>query len=284
MLVRPAAPLILLGTFGLALLQACSLPDVMVDGPPEESSSSDNQTADRDAAALNDAGIDDATVVQRDASAPPEAKPGAKDAKDAEEVTPKPEAGGHDAETPRDASTTMPPMDAAMAPLPSEDDAGPETDIGNIFAAWPMPDAFPGSQTGPSYGTRANVVIDSITRLEWQAQLPKVYPGCTGMHPNGMQGDCCTWLEAAAYCKSYGEQFGQTGWRLPTKIELESIVDETKYAPAIDTFYFPETPIHAFWTSTSFTGLADNAYYVGFGTGVSSFTETKSKADVRCVR
>jgi hypothetical protein len=276
MLVRPAVPLIVLGTFGLALLQACSLPDVMVDGPSEKSSSSDNQTADRDAAAASTASMDAATDMQ------PEPKP---DAKDAGNATPKPDAGGRDAETPRDAGTPPPPpTDADMTPSTNEDDAGPEEDVGNIFAAWPMPDAFPGSQTAPSYGTRANAVIDSITRLEWQRELPKVYPGCTGMHPEGTQGDCCTWLEAAAYCKSYGAAFGQTGWRLPTKIELESIVDETKYAPSIDTFYFPETPKHAFWTGTMFPGLPNNAYYVGFATGLTSFGETKLKADVRCVR
>lgn len=278
MRVRLASPLLLLGSLGLALLQACSLPDVMVDGEPsEKSSSTDSQTSERDAAALTDAGVDAGPDMQKDASPPPEPKP------DAGKITPKPEAGGPAPAMQMDAGP-QPPPDAAPTPPPSDEDAGPEVDVGNIFAAWPMPDAFPGSQTSPSYGTRANAVIDTVTRLEWQAQLPQVYPGCSGMHPGGVQGDCCTWLEAAAYCKTYGEMFGQTGWRVPTKIELESIVDETKYSPAIDEFFFPETPNHAFWTSTLFTGLADNAYYVGFATGLSSFGETKFKADVRCVR
>jgi L-lactate utilization protein LutB len=41
-------------------------------------------------------------------------------------------------------------------------------------------------------------------------------------------------------------------WRLPTKIELESIVDETWTMPAIDPQAFPNTPTAGagFWTAS----------------------------------
>lgn len=178
MLVRPGALNfnLLLGTFGLAPLGACSLPDVMVDKGSSETSPSDGgaaDRADRDAAAPDDAGKGAANNVR--ATAPIEA--GAKVPNRSEE--PMPDAGP---DKKREAGTMTPKetdagvarpsqlMDAATSPAASDDDAGPAQDVGNIFAAWPMPDAFPGSQTQPSYGTRANAVIDTITRLEWQQE------------------------------------------------------------------------------------------------------------------
>ena len=40
------------------------------------------------------------------------------------------------------------------------------------------------------------------------------------------------------------------GWRMPTVHELLSIVDRTRYDPAIDTHRFPDTRSDLYWTST----------------------------------
>jgi hypothetical protein len=155
----------------------------------------------------------------------------------------------------------------------------------HTFADWPMPDAVTGALTAPSFGTRSGVVIDNVTHLEWQVVLPATYEGCTGKYEmTEAAGTCCTWAEAKQYCRQYGEAQGQTGWRLPTKIELESIVDETRYSPSIDTFYFVGTPNRGFWTDTVYPGSPDQAYYVGFATGLTSYGPITSKTNVRCVR
>lgn len=48
----------------------------------------------------------------------------------------------------------------------------------HLFAEWPMPDSAPHSQHKPSYTVSELVVVDNVTKLRWQRDLPDVYPGC----------------------------------------------------------------------------------------------------------
>jgi hypothetical protein len=93
--------------------------------------------------------------------------------------------------------------------------------------------------TAPTFtpgGTSAMpTVTDSVTGLTWT------------QNPAGM-GDAVTpmtWSDAGTYCQGLG-----TGWRLPTRIELLSIVDYTQFEPAIDHTAFPQVQSNYFWTST----------------------------------
>ncbi len=62
---------------------------------------------------------------------------------------------------------------------------------------------------------------------------------------------------------------GYTGWRLPNRTELESLVDITKAtAPAIDGTAFPNTPTSAFfWSSTVYAPSPAYAWFVPFFNG-----------------
>ena len=70
-----------------------------------------------------------------------------------------------------------------------------------------------------------------------------------------------TWEEAKKEC-------AKTGCRLPTRKELESLVDITKYNPAIDKDIFPDTKTNDYyWTSDVFAGGSDYAWIVYFSYG-----------------
>ena len=59
---------------------------------------------------------------------------------------------------------------------------------------------------------------------------------------------------------------GYTDWRLPTRDELQAIVDANQ-TPKIDTTWFPNTQANSYWTSTIQGSAALNlAWYVDFGT------------------
>ncbi len=60
-----------------------------------------------------------------------------------------------------------------------------------------------------------------------------------------LDGVSATYEEAEAACAELG-----AGWRLPTRVELESLLDLTRHAPAIDTDKYPDTESAYYWTST----------------------------------
>ena len=66
-------------------------------------------------------------------------------------------------------------------------------------------------------------------------------------------------INASALC-------GFTDWRLPTQDELLEIVESSK-SPTIDTFWFPNTPIDFFWSSSPYVGNAIGAWVVVFDDG-----------------
>ena len=69
---------------------------------------------------------------------------------------------------------------------------------------------------------------------------------------------------AEEYCKK-SEVGGHKDWRLPTREELESILDLTKVYPAIDPIFNCKSAWY--WTSTPYAGNSGSAWFVGFSTG-----------------
>lgn len=87
---------------------------------------------------------------------------------------------------------------------------------------------------------------------------------------------------AKAYCEALS--LAGTGWRLPTKAELESIVDDTKFNPAIDTTAFPGTQSDFFWTASPIVGSASASWCIYFRDGSSGNGPYNVTYRVRCVR
>lgn len=119
---------------------------------------------------------------------------------------------------------------------------------------------------GP-YAKDGTVVTDQKTGLHWQQVVDT---------------SSYTWDGAAGYCASLGIAGG--GWRLPTKTELESIVNDGVYNPAVDSAGFPSTPPDHFWTSTPVQGYSGFAWSVYFYDGVSESRRADQAQRVRCVR
>lgn len=142
------------------------------------------------------------------------------------------------------------------------------------FADWPMPSSIAGAKALPSYMPTAETVHDAVTNLTWQRNLPPTYTGCTSF---------CTWDKAKAYCEGLVLE-GADDWRLPTMIELVSILDDNAVMPSIDAEMFPNTPSDNFWSASPNTGDSSQAWGVGFAEfQVLARTKTDSLR-VRCVR
>ena len=118
--------------------------------------------------------------------------------------------------------------------------------------------------TGAADGT----VRDNLTGLVWQQ----------GFSPwTQSQGESIT------YCSTLAIPSGG-GWRLPTVLELRSIVDESVVSSTIDATAFPTTPFEAFWSSSSVAGSLSGGWYVYFGSGAANNVPATIAYRARCVR
>jgi hypothetical protein len=142
-----------------------------------------------------------------------------------------------------------------------------------------MPNPASGGLPHPaSYTSMSGYVIDNVTGLWWQHPIDVL---------NDQGKSCaagCTQTDALAYC-AHLTLGGHCDWRLPTRVELVSIVDFAVSNPAIDTLAFPSTPVAQFWTSSPYAGDTSRAWYVYFGGGYTAYDVTASASyRVRCVR
>jgi hypothetical protein len=134
-------------------------------------------------------------------------------------------------------------------------------------------------------------ITDNVTGLMWQ----KAVSATTGY----------THAQADIYCQNLALA-GYGGWRLPTKVELFSIVDVGRDTPAIDPNAFPGTPTQLppppsgpltpgawFWTSRPVPYPASNpecppnkscALAIDFNSGVMAPGDIGNSYLVRCVR
>jgi hypothetical protein len=114
--------------------------------------------------------------------------------------------------------------------------------------------------------TLNGTATDTRTGLEWQVDEPGVM----------------TWAEALTYCKNHGSD-----WRLPNIKELESLSDDLRSSPGINTNYFPyanhDYPNY-YWSSTT---NVFNKYYAWIVVFSSPYVywDTKTESHyVRCVK
>jgi hypothetical protein len=147
------------------------------------------------------------------------------------------------------------------------------------WAEWPMPncqsDVTAGAPNLASYTDNGDgTVTDNVTKLMWQQVVPTTK---------------YAWDAAKAYCPTL-TLAGHSDWRLPSIIELVSIVDldpNPTSGPGINPTYFPSTPVGNTWSSTPSAASSSDAWYVYFangGVGGPGAVGMSYKSNVRCVR
>lgn len=119
----------------------------------------------------------------------------------------------------------------------------------------------------------AGIVYDSRSGLMWQQ----------GRSDGGLP-----WSAAPAYCDAL-VLGGYSDWRLPTVVELRSVVDFTRTDPAIDDYFFRPVDQNrtSFWSSTPYAAPVSKAWSVDFRNGSSTFDNaygTAAAMGARCVR
>lgn len=114
------------------------------------------------------------------------------------------------------------------------------------------------AQARYTYSDNGTEVTDVQAGLVWRrCSEGQVWSAgtCTGT-PTGF-----THEQALAYAKT------QAGWRLPNVKELSSLLDTSRFNPAIDGNAFPLTPSALYWASTPDVRLPSLAWTVDFGIG-----------------
>jgi hypothetical protein len=153
----------------------------------------------------------------------------------------------------------------------------PGTCVDVSWANWPMPndpvDVAAGAPNPMAYTDNGDgTVTDTVTGLMWQQA---VAPG-TFTQP-----------QAVAFCPTLNLG-NHNDWRLPTIIELSSLVDLGRRRPSINVTYFPAPYVGPFnfWSATPMAGSPSFAWLVGFsdGSATSAFQGAAYSFNVRCVR
>jgi hypothetical protein len=141
----------------------------------------------------------------------------------------------------------------------------------STWAAWIMPNPVTSGLPNPaSYEPSAsgNRVTDRVTGLVWQRHV---------------DDRTFTWEGAKQYCSCLVVD-GTDGWRLPSRIELVSLVDWTLTNPSIDSRAFPETSNENFWAASAVTINPGLAYLSYFSNGHTTYGDFAYEYRARCVQ
>ncbi|MBQ4860607.1 DUF1566 domain-containing protein [Pseudoalteromonas sp. MMG013] len=144
-------------------------------------------------------------------------------------------------------------------------------------------------------------VRDNLTNLTWEVKTQptsglfnasdQTYSYADPKHPEYStydQGECnnlgnCDTQKYIAYINNQN-LCGYNDWRLPSKIELQDLVDYSAVQPAIDVSAFPNTKVGNYWTSTLDTDDTNSIWSINFNFGTVAGGISSNKQMIRLVR
>lgn len=118
------------------------------------------------------------------------------------------------------------------------------------------------------YVVQGDVVLDTATKRTWVRAAP---------FKNYAYQDAVTYCDALVFA-------GKDDWRLPSVVELLTLVDRKEVSPAIDPVAFPFAPPEFFWAATLVAKVASSAWIVTFANGGATPYGFGNGCRVRCVR
>ena len=122
-------------------------------------------------------------------------------------------------------------------------------------------------------------VLDTSTGLMWK----RCVEGQSGAECSNGSYSAHDWAGALTLAAN-STHAGYNDWRLPNYKEIESIVEEKCYNPAINATVFPDTPSDWHWSGSPNAGNSGHAWFVSFGYGSSYFSYRYDDYAVRLVR
>jgi hypothetical protein len=112
-------------------------------------------------------------------------------------------------------------------------------------------------------------VLDTATGLAWQLAAPT---------------QTFFWSEALAYCEDLTTG-GHDDWRLPNIRELISLLDYSRYKPAVDARFAVAADDSRHWSSSTYLGSASTASVINIYYGTpNGASKANAALLVRCVR
>lgn len=151
-------------------------------------------------------------------------------------------------------------------------------------------------QTLPDDAVTWSCVRDNVTGLVWEMKTDDgglhgkdwtySWYNSTGVNDGGdpgvpSYGSCGGSVAAGCDTEKFAAAVnlvglcGASDWRLPSRKELLTIVDNSRFNPAIDTKYFPNTRSSTFWSASPDANYFIEAWDVSFVNGVSSYGQQK---------
>ncbi|WP_006786422.1 DUF1566 domain-containing protein [Thiorhodospira sibirica] len=124
-------------------------------------------------------------------------------------------------------------------------------------------------------------VTHTPTGLMWmRCSLGQTWDGanCSG------EASTYTWADALQAAAQNTQFAGYADWRLPNRRELQSIVEQSCWLPAINAAVFPNTPAGWFWSSSPYANNGGRAWYVYFHYGLVNHYSKGYAVRVRLVR
>ena len=111
-------------------------------------------------------------------------------------------------------------------------------------------------------------ITDHLTNLIWQ----KVH-----------YADSLTWEQALVYADTLSLA-NSTDWRLPNIKEIQSINEEQRFNPSINSTYFSNYGFTKYWSSTSLPNQTTKAWYLDTRFGITTYDFKTAKHYFFCVR